>query len=769
MGIHKPTAGEIWFEGQRIDSLAPAARRAVRRSLQYAYQDPGASLDPRWKIGSSLHEPLVIHTRSRRGGARARAFAASCEAVGLPDTHLDLYPHEISGGQQRRVGLARILTLHPKVVILDEPTSGLDVSVQATVLSLFRGLRETFDLTYVLISHDLAVIRTMCSRVAVMYLGRIVESGPTEADLRSAAASLYPLAGRGHSQDRRRARDQGFLAAGRAARPGQPALRLPLSHALPQGHRFVRARGAGAQSRWRRVRSPVISRTEGELVVMAEATGKFEIGVDIGGTFTDVVCRDGTAAMRLREDPDDARATRAPASQARSDYMQREWGVSPRRDRPLRARHDGRHQRRARAQGRADRPDHHRGLQGRARDRPPDAARRCTISCCKPETPVFLAPGALRKEVRERVTATRRGARRRWTRARSCAAVDELVAEGVEAIAVCFLFSFLNPAHERRTREIIAERHPELMVSLSCEVDPAFREYERTCVTAFDAYIKPVVGRYLESMEQDLAGARRPDAACRSCSRAAASAPPRIARQRPVRLFLSGPAAGVIGGARGRPRRPAIDDLITVDIGGTSCDIALISRGKPLIRAEGEIDGYPVRVPMVDVNAIGAGGGSRSPGSTAPARCGSARTRRARSRVPPATAAAASEATVTDASVVLGYINPDYFAGGSLKLSPGPRAPDDRDDDRAAAGLSASSMPRSASIASSTPRWRRRSGSSRSAAASIRAATRCCRWAAAGRCMRRALARELGIRRIAVPPHPGVLSAAGLLVAPDRA
>jgi oligopeptide/dipeptide ABC transporter ATP-binding protein len=180
MGIHRPDTGEIWFEGQQIDRLSPAARRAVRRSLQYAYQDPGASLDPRWKIGRSLNEPLVIHT-ALDPAARAARIRSILEAVGLPGTHLDLYPHEISGGQQRRVGLARILTLHPKVVILDEPTSGLDVSVQATVLSLFRSLRETFKLTYMLISHDLAVVRTMCSRVAVMYLGRIVESGPTDA------------------------------------------------------------------------------------------------------------------------------------------------------------------------------------------------------------------------------------------------------------------------------------------------------------------------------------------------------------------------------------------------------------------------------------------------------------------------------------------------------------------------------------------------------------------------------------------------------------
>ncbi len=178
MGINRPSGGEIWFEGQRIDDLSPADRRAVRSHLQYAYQDPGASLDPRWKIGRSLHEPLVIHS-DLDAPAREARIRSILEAVGLPGTHLDLYPHEISGGQQRRVGLARILTLHPKVVILDEPTSGLDVSVQATVLSLFRSLRETFALTYVLISHDLAVVRTMCSRLAVMYLGRIVETGPT--------------------------------------------------------------------------------------------------------------------------------------------------------------------------------------------------------------------------------------------------------------------------------------------------------------------------------------------------------------------------------------------------------------------------------------------------------------------------------------------------------------------------------------------------------------------------------------------------------------
>jgi oligopeptide transport system ATP-binding protein len=180
IGIYTPTAGDIWFAGREIGRLPPRERRRVARDLQYVYQDPGASLDPRWKIVHSLHEPLKIHTRLSRA-ERAREVGAILSAVGLPDAHLDLYPHELSGGQQRRVGLARILTLRPRLVILDEPTSGLDVSVQASVLKLFRSLQETFALTYVFISHDLSVIRATCARIAVMYLGKIVEHGDKTA------------------------------------------------------------------------------------------------------------------------------------------------------------------------------------------------------------------------------------------------------------------------------------------------------------------------------------------------------------------------------------------------------------------------------------------------------------------------------------------------------------------------------------------------------------------------------------------------------------
>jgi oligopeptide transport system ATP-binding protein len=150
MGIHPPTAGKIIFDGNDITNLKPYAARGLRRQLQYTYQDPGASLDPRWKIGRALDEPLVIHTELTRP-QRAARVREILDAVGLPEDHLDLYPHEISGGQQRRVGLARILTLHPSLVVLDEPTSGLDVSVQATILNLFLDLKKQFDLTYVFI------------------------------------------------------------------------------------------------------------------------------------------------------------------------------------------------------------------------------------------------------------------------------------------------------------------------------------------------------------------------------------------------------------------------------------------------------------------------------------------------------------------------------------------------------------------------------------------------------------------------------------------
>ena len=172
------------FEGHDIAGLGRHERRQVARDLQYCYQDPGASLDPRWTIAPFAARAADHPYGAARGRARARVREI-LRAVGLPETHLDLYPHEISGGQQRRVGLARILTLKPQLVILDEPTSGLDVSVQATVLNLFLDLPARVRPDLPLHQARPAVVRLICDRVAVMYLGRIVEIGETSRCFRA--------------------------------------------------------------------------------------------------------------------------------------------------------------------------------------------------------------------------------------------------------------------------------------------------------------------------------------------------------------------------------------------------------------------------------------------------------------------------------------------------------------------------------------------------------------------------------------------------------
>jgi peptide/nickel transport system ATP-binding protein len=207
-GIHRASGGRIVFQGEDATNAGSAQAKRLRRKLQYCYQDPSASLDPNWTIGRSLAEPLVIHTNLTRAERTARIHAA-LEDVGLPSEHLSLYPHEISGGQQRRVGLARILMLQPSLVVLDEPTAGLDLSVQARVLRLLMDLRERHALSYIFISHDLSVVRLICHRIAVMYLGRVVELRPADAIFRApshpytaALLSALPVIGGGRISER---------------------------------------------------------------------------------------------------------------------------------------------------------------------------------------------------------------------------------------------------------------------------------------------------------------------------------------------------------------------------------------------------------------------------------------------------------------------------------------------------------------------------------------------------------------------------------------
>lgn len=179
LGLLPPTQGQVFFDGQDLAALPPARLRALRRQMQLVFQDT-AALNPRWTVGQSLAEPLRIHNLCPRGEYAARG-AALLNQVGLAPDLLDRYPHQLSGGQRQRVGLARALALSPRLVVCDEPVSALDVSVQAQMLNLLTDLQASQGLTYVLISHDLGVVRHSADRVCVMFLGRVCEVGPTQA------------------------------------------------------------------------------------------------------------------------------------------------------------------------------------------------------------------------------------------------------------------------------------------------------------------------------------------------------------------------------------------------------------------------------------------------------------------------------------------------------------------------------------------------------------------------------------------------------------
>ncbi|MBK1658412.1 hydantoinase/oxoprolinase family protein [Paracraurococcus ruber] len=485
----------------------------------------------------------------------------------------------------------------------------------------------------------------------------------------------------------------------------------------------------------------------------------YQFGIDIGGTFTDVVCRAPDGSIRLtkvatsRADP--SRAVLAALETAGAD-----WGV------PAAAIARFAHGTTVATNAVLERKGARIGLIATEGFRDVlEIGRQMRHQMydlvLRPETPGFLAPGRYRREVRERLDASgqvlvpleEEEARR---------AVRELLDQGVQAIAVCLLFSFLNPAHEQRIAEIVAEMSPGLPVSLSSAVDPAFREYERTCATGFDAYVKPLVADYLANLESGLARAGVGATLQVMQSRGGLTAAG-VARQRPVRLFLSGPAGGVVGGlAVGLSA--GYRDLITVDVGGTSCDIALVSDGRPLIRAEGLIDGFPVRVPMVDVTAIGSGGGSLAWIDAA----GTLRVGPDSAGSEPGPACygrGGTRATVTDASVALGYIDPARFAGGSMRLDPAlaeaalrreVAEPLGMDPARAALGIH---RVLNAQMAEAIKLVSIGRGIDPRGYALLPLG-------GAGPLHGCALAEELGISTIIVPPHPGVLAAAGLLGAP---
>jgi N-methylhydantoinase A len=277
----------------------------------------------------------------------------------------------------------------------------------------------------------------------------------------------------------------------------------------------------------------------------------------------------------------------------------------------------------------------------------------------RPETPSFLAPRSRRRGIPERVAAD--GAivtPLDETAVRT--AIERLLQEGVTALAVCYLFSFRNPRHEQRTRDIIREMAPALHVSLSSEVDPAFREYERTVMTALDAYLHGAVGDYIGCLRAELASMGF-NATLQVMQSRGGITNAAAVMNRPVSLLLSGLAAGVIG-SKYVAAQSNHDDVISLDMGGTSCDIALIRSGVPIVTNQTRVAHYPLRMQMVDVNTIGAGGGSIAWIDDA----GGLRVGPQSSGANPGPACygrGGDNATVTDASLLLGYLNPGTFAG----------------------------------------------------------------------------------------------------------
>ena len=378
-----------------------------------------------------------------------------------------------------------------------------------------------------------------------------------------------------------------------------------------------------------------------------------------------------------------------------------------------------------------------------------------------PETPTFLCDRRRLRGIRGRMDYSG-NITTPLNEADVIEAVDDLVQkQGVQSIAVCYLFSFVNPSHEKRTEQIIRERYPEIRVSLSSRINPRFREYERTCITAFDAYVGPRMEDYIRVLQEEMRR-RNVDVVLQVMQSRGGITSGTMCIERPVVTLLSGPAGGVAGGIFAG-KTCGRENLITLDMGGTTNDVALVRQGKPYLSLDGKIDKYPLRQAMIDITTIGAGGGSIAWADAA----GGLKVGPRSAGADPGPACydrGGQEPTMTDSSIALGFLNPDYFAAGELLLKPelARRAIRDHVADplgmsviEAAAGIQRIVSNNMADQIRLVSVYRGHHPKDFSLIA----------FGGAGPVVAGRLMQILGMKEVIVPANPGVLSAFGLLVA----
>ena len=244
VGLIAPTSGSVRVLGTELAGADAKTLRAIRAHTQMVFQDPATSLNPRMTVGAAIGEPLLVRKLARGVALRTRV-AELLEEVGLRPEHATRYPHQFSGGQRQRIVIARALALRPALLVCDEPVSALDVSVRAQIINLLVELQSRHGMSTLFVSHDLAVVRHVCDRVAVMYLGRLAELGPRRCALRTTPSPLHQ--GTARRRPRTRPRNAACQASRAAYRrnpePRQPALGLPFPYPLPDRHRHLPPRG----------------------------------------------------------------------------------------------------------------------------------------------------------------------------------------------------------------------------------------------------------------------------------------------------------------------------------------------------------------------------------------------------------------------------------------------------------------------------------------------------------------------------------------------